>query len=193
MPSVVREAGKILFEACLLVFAGPLLDSMGKKPEKLKKPGHRKAERRGGIGVGALVGALLAAAAAGYYVYSSRATLVPAVRRGSVGGGGQNAASSRSAAVAGETVAQRKRRLLNEGRMDPSMQRPKCKDASFGCSGLTAERCDDEATRSKCCLSCHKLACKDTDSSCVAWAQSGAPPRPARPPPTRRQRLGGAG
>jgi len=57
--------------------------------------------------------------------------------------------------------------------MDPSMQRPKCKDASFGCSGLTAERCDDEATRSKCCLSCHKLACKDTDSSCVAWAQSG--------------------
>jgi len=58
--------------------------------------------------------------------------------------------------------------------MDPSTQRPKCKDASFGCSsGLTAEQCDDEATRSKCCLSCHKLACKDTDSSCVAWAQSG--------------------
>ncbi|EOD09048.1 hypothetical protein EMIHUDRAFT_465463 [Emiliania huxleyi CCMP1516] len=134
---------------------------MGKKPEKLKKPGHRKAERRGGIGVGALVGALLAAAAAGYYVYSSRATLVPAVRRGSVGGGGQNAASSRSAAVAGETDAQRKRRLLNEGRMDPSMQRPKCKDASFGCSGECYR--NTEYMLRTCCLSCSP----DYDDPCT--------------------------
>jgi prolyl 4-hydroxylase len=132
-------------------------------PAAQKKPAAKAA----GMSRAALLGAVLAmgAGACSYLLLKGRGSLLPTVPSSARPTGGPPS----------ETEEQRRRRLLQEGRGDPSMQRASCVDSwSGGCSSATAESCaGDPSVKSKCCNTCHKLTCVDTDPNCEAWAQSG--------------------
>jgi len=134
------------------------------KSKPTAKGAPPKAAKPKGMSSAVLLGAALAVGA-GYFFLSGSAVPLPA--RAAMPAGG--------AARPGETEAQRKRRHLQEGRVDPDLKRPGCTDSwTGGCGSVTAATCEsDAALKSACCLSCHKLTCLDTDANCVDWAQSG--------------------
>ncbi len=63
---------------------------------------------------------------------------------------------------------------LQQGRLPDERRRARCTDA-IGCSArVSAEKCaEDKALQSKCCRSCLKLTCVDTEASCEEWAFQG--------------------
>jgi len=128
---------------------------------------NKPVAKAGGMGRAAVLGAVLAAGAAacGYLLLMRRGSPLPTAPRSPAPTGGPPS----------ETEEQRRRRLLQEGRGDPTMHRASCVDSwSGGCSSATAEACaGDPSVKTKCCNTCHKLTCVDTDPSCEAWSQSG--------------------
>lgn len=135
-----------------------------------KEKNLRAANVKGGLGPRAAFGAAIALLlAVGAYVLLSRNGPTPPPQYGGPSVGVAGVGNSVS-----ESMTERRRRALLEGRVDSSFERPRCLDSTFGrCGSVTAESCGDASLRASCCLSCHKLTCVDTDSNCVAWSQSG--------------------